>query len=358
MKKQIAAVIFSVMAVSMLTACNAVTSETTPGPSMTTPEITSPATTPVTQPVPPGTVGLTSMITSPSINGLALSLSINSTSFVPGQGIAVTIDERNTLAETNNVSAAKDWPLEGLSVGPCGTINYPFGVAVFKGYYTADNISGAVPLKLYDPDAVYHCPLILSEITSYDFQPSSNTADIYGSCEPNPCMTGVRMNSEVEVKGYWDGSPKAQYSDLTPGVYTVAGGDEWGAVVLLYFSVHLPVGTEAPYFPPTLVREVPEPAPAPWPDVATYTEDTYEIEVNAGDEFAIGMFATTNINFSELHDRNIIELVDSRTVEYSPGALNKYGTDWFLYKAVKAGKTEIVFQYPIEYTKIFSISVK
>ena len=43
--------------------------------------------------------------------------------------------------------AAKKWPLQGLSLGPCGTLNYPFGVAIFAGYYTSANISTATPLS-------------------------------------------------------------------------------------------------------------------------------------------------------------------------------------------------------------------
>jgi hypothetical protein len=111
---------------------------------------------------------------------------VNSTSFEPGQGIAVTVDERNTLAEVNNIPAADDWPLQGLSLGPCGTLNYPNGVAIFEGYYTSANISTAIPLKLYDPDALYHCPGILAVITAYEFQPSSDIASIYGSCDLKP----------------------------------------------------------------------------------------------------------------------------------------------------------------------------
>jgi hypothetical protein len=231
------------------------------------------------------------------------------------------------------------------------------GVAIFKGYYTSLNITGATPLKLYDPGAIYHCPAILASITAYEFQPSSNVASIYGSCDPNPCITDIKMNPSLTAKGYWSGNP-AEFNSFDPGVYTVVGGDEWGAQATLYFVVYQTPPTYALMFPPTLVRDVPTPAPAPWPRVTTYTEQTYDIEVNAGEEFAIGMFATMDFDFMESHDQNILDLVDNRMIEYRPTTLNKYGTDWFLYKAINKGKTGIVFQYPLEYTKLFFITIK
>jgi hypothetical protein len=45
----------------------------------------------------------------------------------------------------------------------------------------------------------------------------------------------------VIVNGTWTGGDLAgngaTLSSLSPGAYTVAGGDEWGRLVLQYFSV-------------------------------------------------------------------------------------------------------------------------
>jgi len=111
-------------------------------------------------------------------------------------------------------------------------------------------------------------------------------------------------------------------------------------------------------FPPLTVRDVPAPAPVPWHNITTYTEQTYQIEAKDGEEFAIGMFATMSINFEESNDQNFIDQVDDKMVEYQPSTLKKYGTEWFLFKAINKGDTEIVFHYPLEYTKIFKISIK
>ena len=185
----------------------------------------------------------TSSTTSESVNGLILSLSLNSTTFQPGQEIAVVIDEQNTLAKENNVSASDSWPLQGLSLGPCGTLNYPFGVAIFQGYYTASNVSSAKPLQLYNPAGIYSCPVILV-VGYYSFAPLSDTASVFcvtaggfGGGEPNPCLTDFKISSEITVTGYWTNGKQLMLSNFTPGVYTVVGGDEWGALAVLHFIV-------------------------------------------------------------------------------------------------------------------------
>jgi hypothetical protein len=170
------------------------------------------------------------------VNGLILSLALNSTTFQPGQEISVVIDEQNTLATVNNVFASNSWPLRGLSVGPCGTLNYPFGVAIFQGYYTSSNVSSAKQLQLYKP-GIYFCPTMLAEINAYAFQPSSDNASVFGSCNPNPCINDFKIESEVTVTGYWLNGQEATFGNFTPGVYTVVGGDEWGALAVLHFVV-------------------------------------------------------------------------------------------------------------------------
>lgn len=115
---------------------------------------------------------------------------------------------------------------------------------------------------------------------------------------------------------------------------------------------------DGPTFPNTKVRDVPSPAPIPWKDVEAYTEQTYEIEVNLGDEFAIAMYATIPPStFWEHYDQEFIELVEKQMVYYVPGDDTQDATEWFLFKAVKAGATEMVFQYPLEYTKLFRITI-
>ena len=115
--------------------------------------------------------------------------------------------------------------------------------------------------------------------------------------------------------------------------------------------------TEPVMFPPFTTRNVPLPAPVPWSNIPTYTEQTYEIHAKVDEEFAIGMFATMQINFGESNDQSFVNEEDDQMVPYQPGTLNMYGTEWFMFKATKKGVTEIYFNYPIEYTKVFKISI-
>jgi hypothetical protein len=171
-----------------------------------------------------------------SVSGLSLSLSLDSATYQPGQSATITVDEVNTLKKTNNVSTAGNWAFPGFSVGPCGTRIYPFGIAIFQGYHTAGDLSSLTPLKLDNPNAVYSCPMMLAEISTYAFQPSANTADIFQLGGIEPVLT-EQMNTQIHPTGYWAGSPNGILTDFTPGVYTVVAGDEWGALVVLHFTV-------------------------------------------------------------------------------------------------------------------------
>jgi hypothetical protein len=175
------------------------------------------------------------------VKGLMLSLSLNSTTFQLGQEVSVVIDEQNTLAKVNNVSTSNSWPLEGLTVGPCGPLDYPIGWEIFQGYYTSPNVSSATPLQVYDPSAAYGCPGVSGIISAYVFQPSSDIANVLYHCnqyDSNQYIS-LKMSSEISVTGYWTWANHHEpvFGNFTPGVYTVVGGDEWGSLAVLHFVV-------------------------------------------------------------------------------------------------------------------------
>jgi hypothetical protein len=175
-----------------------------------------------------------------SVHGLSLSLSLDSKTYYSGNGISIVVNETNTLSKVNNVAASRKWPVGGLSVEPCGTLNYPFGVVVYKGNYTSADISSANPIDLYGPYAKHSCPMILGSISSYVFQPSSDIVDIFQTSEPDAAITQMKMNSDVEPTptGYWiRNDMNIFFTDFDPSVYTVVAGDEWGAMVILHFTV-------------------------------------------------------------------------------------------------------------------------
>ena len=173
--------------------------------------------------------------TDTSANGLNLTLSMNSNTFKSGDTVSITIEEKNTLTTDNNVPVADLWPVQGLNDGPTGTVNYPFGISILQGYYDASNIASITPLILYDPNAPYAGPMELAGIISYDFQPSSDIADIYTKYDSEPLS--MNMTAGIKVVGFWISGLNATSSNFTPGIYTVVGGNEWGALAILHFTV-------------------------------------------------------------------------------------------------------------------------
>jgi hypothetical protein len=204
-------------------------------PALTSAVTASPTSTPLTSTTTETTTIHTAQ--TESANGLRLSLSLDATTYKVGQEITITIDEQNTRSTANNIAATQNWPLAKLAVGPCGTLNYPFGMAVYKGYFSSDDVVAAAPVTLYDPGATYHCPLILAGITAYNFKASSDTADIIGACTPNLCIPDMAMQTGIPVKGYWTTGSHVNFNNFDPGIYTVAGGDEWGNLVVLHFTI-------------------------------------------------------------------------------------------------------------------------
>jgi hypothetical protein len=117
-----------------------------------------------------------------------------------------------------------------------------------------------------------------------------------------------------------------------------------------------PSGTVNTSTQTSFVEVVPPPAPVPWPDIANYIATTNQINIKAGEEFAIGMYASgLPALFSKSFDQNYIALIDDQVVDYLP--VTTEGTEWFLFKVIKEGTTDIVFQYPLEYTKTFKIVI-
>jgi len=157
----------------------------------------------------------------------------------PGAQISITINEKNTLARENNVRVADRWPIQGLSLNPCGTAVYPFGMLVLKGYYDAASLVDITPLKIFDPNQILSC-IVPGGFVSYDFEPWSGMAAIcttmsaYENTKPAP----TDMTTSLTLPGFWvGGCCNATFSSFTTGIYTIVGGDEWGALVILHFTI-------------------------------------------------------------------------------------------------------------------------
>jgi hypothetical protein len=170
-------------------------------------------------------------------DGLSLSISVSPQLIKPGYPIHIVITESNILSKMNNLRISDKWPIKGLSDGICGTEDYTFGAAIFQGNYTTDNISTATPLILNDPNVIVQgCIPSVLNVTAYDFKSSSDIATLDGNAINGNAT--FEMSAEVIGGINWVGSPPnavQQYFD--PGVYTVVGGDEWGNMVILHFTV-------------------------------------------------------------------------------------------------------------------------
>lgn len=171
-----------------------------------------------------------------SAKGLQLRLSLSATSLAEWGTLGISVSEFNTQTTPNNVTKAQDWAVTGLSLGPCATEGYsiyPFGVAVYKGAYTGSNISEASPLNIYPTVA---CPMLIRLVTGYLFQPLNDSAVILPSngASPTPMRRAVAVNGTYAVARV---PLESSLQPLGPGVYTVAAGDEWGALVTLQFTV-------------------------------------------------------------------------------------------------------------------------
>ncbi len=157
-------------------------------------------------------------------NGLALSLSMNSTLVRSNGSFTLVLALSNPTLHVVQVSRADSWYVPFLNDSwPCGVQLAPYGYVVYRGYYTVSNISLGRDV-LRQPN--YFC------IETGTESPSSYSV-------PPVWSSSVRVYA---IDGGWvsQGSYEVGVTSLgssSPGVYTIAAGDEWGSLVLLHFSV-------------------------------------------------------------------------------------------------------------------------
>ena len=167
-----------------------------------------------------------------SINGMRLSLTLNSTTYQPGQEILIALDEKNMLFWTNYVKANDKLLYNNLRL--LDNSRYPFGIAIFQGYYTSSNFSKATPLIVFDPSYI---GMFSGNLISYSFKPLSDTASI--TVVPSTMFSNgdMRMMDKFSINGYWANYSPTPPNDFAPGVYTIRAGDEWGASIFLHFTI-------------------------------------------------------------------------------------------------------------------------
>lgn len=177
--------------------------------------------------------------TTNSTVGLELLLTVNSTTIPSEDSIAVNASVVDTRSAPVNVSASSAWPIRGLVSGVCDLGPGPIGIAFFRGYYRANNVSSANAIDVWP---LITCPASgVLNATSFVFLPHSDAANYSGYFGSYANSTKGMSSTRATVGA----SPYAAngtgfYSSLDsalPATYTLAAGDEWGQLVLLHFDV-------------------------------------------------------------------------------------------------------------------------
>ena len=160
---------------------------------------------------------------------LKLNFSTNASSISSSRAIGIDISLNNTNSGSFSLKARDHWPRDDLSLGSCS--NLPIGIAILKGYYTLQNMSGASSLWLY-PNLP--CPPMLLGTTGYTFQPLSDMAT--RECSSSfSCHDYIAIKGHLAIGGYLVDNDHA--NPFQPGNYTIVGGDEWGDVAIRHFVV-------------------------------------------------------------------------------------------------------------------------
>ena len=166
-------------------------------------------------------------------NALRFTISENATSAPQDGALKITMSEFNTLDRSSVVPAAKNWSLPSiLDWWPCSGFDpAPMYFAIFKGYLSISNVTQATPLPLFPQGFMTSCPN--RSVSSFDFRPNSSL------------VNSVPLVSSNVVRGYYSSSTTETYTNGTQpavipfsqGIYTIAAGDEWGSLRLIYFVV-------------------------------------------------------------------------------------------------------------------------
>jgi hypothetical protein len=180
-------------------------------------------------------------------DGLDLALSLNVSTITAGQYVNISVWEVNSLGRNNGVTVpvnassrlpAFSFPAPGMELAPCPD---PMMQVIYRGYYTVSNISRASPLMLYFGLATAGCPETHYS-ASYTFAPDSSSI-IWANLAPQ-----TDINSIV-VSGYYEGTTTCEanndmqtticpaFHQFSAGIYTIAAGDTWSALDLLYLTV-------------------------------------------------------------------------------------------------------------------------
>ena len=99
----------------------------------------------------------------------------------------------------------------------------------------------------------------------------------------------------------------------------------------------------------------------------TYTDPGQTVDIGINQEFviALGSNPTTGYSWQESHDQTMLELLEkSYREEAKEGVVGAGGIEYFRFKALKAGETEITLTYQRPWEeevldqKVFTVEIK
>ena len=104
-------------------------------------------------------------------------------------------------------------------------------------------------------------------------------------------------------------------------------------------------------------------------EVETYDNEGQTIDIGVNQQFviALGSNRTTGYSWQESYDGTMIELVEKIYKEEAKGGLvGAGGVEYFRFKAVKTGRTEVTLVYkrswgeptPQDITKVFTVHIR
>ena len=101
-------------------------------------------------------------------------------------------------------------------------------------------------------------------------------------------------------------------------------------------------------------------------EVKTYTDSGQAISVGVNQEFviALGSNPTTGYSWQESHDETMLRLVESKYEVGKEGVVGAGGVEYFRFKTLQVGETEITMVYKRPWEKqsvdqkVFTVNIK
>ncbi len=202
------------------------------------------------------------IVSSNTINGLNLTLTINSTAISQNGNLSIDLKLVNTLDSYINITAENNWPdIKGLELPytqpgqictGSGILAGAIRLSLFKGYYTTGNISSANnPMALAAPFTrenlpIPSCPTSLGFHyipLTYSFKPLSDEAILlvnktnYNERGKNITTFNETIEYSMNAIGYTAPRSLGPAYNFTSGIYTLVGADEWNQTAIVHFNV-------------------------------------------------------------------------------------------------------------------------